>query len=294
MFTQISDPASGYAIFASSWRTFTQRFGLFLLLALLPMLVVVVTIVPLLTVPNFVGYLDDPAVLVAMLIMYVAIIYFAVLLAALVQLKSVAMMTIGVHEITLGGRPDLRGLLARTKGFLPRMAGLITVASVIGLGAYLAVVALIVAFVLMEYQAYSGPNLMGIMGFVTVLAAILVPAWVFLSVRWLYTVQAVAMEGVTGFAGLGRSWTLTKGAFWRTFGYYLMPTVVIAAITFVVNILGQGLAPSDDVFAAITQMLLQIVVQLVALPVLQAYITFMYLDQRRRLEMPQASFGNAA
>jgi len=133
-----------------------------------------------------------------------------------------------------------------------------------------------------------------------------IPLAIFLATRWLYVVPVIAIEQASGIPALKRSWNLTKGAFWRTLGYSILPALAVAAVSYAIYLLsaalltpfaaqGSGNAGSVAVTGLMTAapivlfitLLMQAVVQLFSLPFLQSYTTYMYMDQVRRKELGQ-------
>jgi hypothetical protein len=120
----------------------------------------------------------------------------------------------------------------------------------------------------------------------------------------------VAIEQLGGVEGMQRSWRLTKGEFWRTFGYYLLASLAAGAVSYLVSFLGQMMTVpmmsgfdrtgnSSQMMGQLAALVpiyllilgLQMVVQLVTVPFLHAYVTYMYIDQVRRSEMPANPYG---
>ena len=62
-----------------------------------------------------------------------------------------------------------------------------------------------------------------------------VPVSIVLWNKLLYLVPAVAIEQLGGLEAMKRSWSLTKGSFWRTFGYAVLPNLAVTAVLWVVN-----------------------------------------------------------
>ena len=107
-----------------------------------------------------------------------------------------------------------------------------------------------------------------------------------------------------------RSWSLTKGSFWRTFGYAVLPNLAVTAVLWVVNAIsqllggfftsamprnptpGQAMAYLLGMIPLFTvTIVLQLVVQLFTTPFLQSYYTYMFVDQVRRGELPPQQYG---
>ena len=135
-----------------------------------------------------------------------------------------------------------------------------------------------------------------------------------LTVRFLYAPICAVLEHKGPIQSLKRSWTLTSGAFWMTLGRVLLIGVVCGVIVNIIStlisviVLGIGFAflssaSFDDpntvwsfaVFLVITSALQTLVYSLV-LPIMSAYQTLMYVDQKIRKEnfalvLAQASQG---
>lgn len=124
-----------------------------------------------------------------------------------------------------------------------------------------------------------------------VLAALVALAGsVVLTVRVLFTPYAVYREGVGPITALRRSFALTRGAFWRTLGFYLLAQVVASAISQVLSLvvvipvsIAGALAERMGVVMAGTLVATGIATALVV-PFTSAAITLMYLDRRIRVE----------
>ncbi|MEZ5089548.1 MAG: hypothetical protein R2719_07370 [Micropruina sp.] len=63
--------------------------------------------------------------------------------------------------------------------------------------------------------ADPGATVAGIFGLFALLFLVGIPLAIFLSVKLLYIVPAVALEQLGGIDAMKRSWRLTKGGFWR-------------------------------------------------------------------------------
>ena len=305
-------------LFSGTFAALRQRFGLFILIALLPFVVAVVLIGSAVAVALAAGLVTVASnargvpALPAGVLLGAALFVVGILATVLAQLKSQALMTVAAYDIAQGGRPDLRGLLQRTRGFLPRMAPVILL--VAGIAVVLYGTLLAVMFGAVGGLAYGGRNAnmaaLGLFGVVLLLFVLLVPLAILVQTKLLYTIPAVAIEQLGGIDGMKRSWRLTKGEFWRTLGYYLLASMAVAVLSYIVSFVGQlamiplsvGLDRSSNLSEVLAQLAAlvpvavisigaQILVQLIATPFLQAYITYMFVDQVRRSQAPAYSPG---
>jgi len=304
-------------LFSGTFQALKQRFGLFILIALLPFLVSVVLVgsgVAIALGAGLIAYASNirSAAVPIGVVVGAALLVVGVIATVLTQLKSQAMMTVAAYEIAQGGRPDVRGLLQRTRGFLVRMLPviLIVVAVVVAIYGVIFVLAFGAIGTAARGGRASGAAALGVFGAIALLFIVLVPLGIFVQTKLLYTLPAVAIEQLGGIDGMKRSWRLTKGQFWRTLGYYLLASLAAAAISYVVSFIGQmmmvPMMSGFDRNASLAQVLaqlaalvpvylltfgLQMVVQLITVPFLHTYITYMFVDQVRRSEMPAAPFG---
>ena len=124
--------------------------------------------------------------------------------------------------------------------------------------------------------------------FLMIVALIVVAC--FFTVKFAFTSSAVVLEGLGPVDAIKRSWSLSKGSFWRILGRILLIGVVIGLISSVLGavvgaILGVGANAAESVgmfvaFSAFVSALLSAVV----IPVQSSFYTLMYLDERMRKE----------
>lgn len=115
----------------------------------------------------------------------------------------------------------------------------------------------------------------------------------FMYVRILFTSQAVIAENKGPIEAIKRSWNLTKGYFWRTFGIFLLIALLAALIQFVPSgILGaiagaltvrSGTIP-DPVQQTILTSVIGAITSLLVTPFSLVAYTLMYYDLRIRKE----------
>ncbi|MGC3993398.1 MAG: glycerophosphoryl diester phosphodiesterase membrane domain-containing protein [Propionicimonas sp.] len=299
-------------LFQSSFRALKARFGLFVLLALLPSIVIIVVVASatLLMLPGILAAsTGGPRALGVGLGVGIAVLVIGMFVAVLVQLKSYGMLSLAAYEIAQGQRPTVGGLWTRTKGFLPAMASVIAIAVGAVIAFYVVIGLMVVAATRMGSESGSGSASGFVFVLIVLLFLALFPLAIFLSTKLLYTVPAVALEHVGGIDGLKRSWSLTTGSFWRTFGYNFVASLAVSAASYAVSAVTQvallplsslsGQTDGRRALAALAAMVpvlllvfaLQMAVQLVGLPFQQTYLTYMFVDQVRRSELPPVTYG---
>jgi cellobiose-specific phosphotransferase system component IIC len=138
----------------------------------------------------------------------------------------------------------------------------------------------------------------------------LAPISYFLLTKLLYTIPATAIEHLGGIDSMKRSWRLTSGAFWRTLGYYLVAYLAVSILTSLVSAFSQtSMMPifalirssmnSPDPSAVLASFgamipavaissIIVLALEVIAVPFMQSYVTYMFIDQVRRKEMPPA------
>lgn len=303
-------------LFSASIEALKRRFWLLVLIALVPSLVTTVLVivgVALILVALAAAVGTGSGTAPAGVVAGFAIILLSVVVGGLAQIKAYGMLSLAAYEVAQNQQPTFRGLLTGSRGFLPRMAAVIAIAFAVGAVVYGALVALLVAGVNATATDYRQPGaaLLVIFGLFTLLVLVMVPVALFLATKLLYTIPAIALEGRGGMDGLKRSWTLTRGSFWRTLGYYVVAYLAVMAVSYVVSFVSQALVGSSAADLGsipsgagpayllgrlsvllptlAISMVLQLAVSAVTLPFLQAYTTYMFIDQVRRSELPPAA-----
>lgn len=216
-------------------------------------------------------------------------------LAASALLQGV--IVLDVMRAALGEKPKLGALLRRAKGRIWAIIGwtlLVMLAGAIGIGA---IVAVIVAL------AFIG----GALGVIfAVLFGIagglgLLVVWVWLSTKLSLVPSVLMAERVGLGTAMKRSWGLTRGAFWKTFGIEILVTAIIGIatqvittpISFVSSMLinladPNGQNPGTAITGAIALYALLIVVSVlfgaIGAVIQSATVALIYIDLRMRKE----------
>ena len=290
------------ALFAGSFEALKRRLGLFLALVLAPTILILIVILLAFLIGGGGAVSGNSNAIATSVIVAMLLVGVGGIGTGLLQLKVYGMMSLGAYEIAQGQRPDFQGLLARTKGYLPRMLPVI----LIFIGAVIAFYVIFFAVIWAAINSRSDSAVGAMVGLVFLVFLLGIPLSIFLWTKLIYLVPVVAIEQRGGIEAMKRSFALTKGEFWRTLGYALLPALAIWAVNFVINLIGGALGPSmtsrlptgdspAEAFAVLlatlpvmlVSIVLQLAVSLFTTPFLQAYTTYMYVDQVRRKELPQ-------
>ena len=298
--------------FSASFEAMKRRLGLFVLIVLFPsLLMLAVFLICIMLVGGIVATNNQSAIGTGVVLAF--LVFIAGMVAVwLAQLKAQAMMTQAAYEVAQNQQPTFSGVMRNTKGFLPRFVPLILIGFGVALAYALVLGVIVVTMIGSSSSRSSGA---GVAAFIFLLLVLLtIPASIVLAVKLLYVVPACTIEGLGGIDSLKRSWNLTKGSFWRTLGYAILPALAVYAVVFVLNSVtrlvstpvatrldADSLTPAQ--LAATLLVLLpafgislavQLAVQLLTTPFLQSYYAYMFIDQVRRAELPAQPFGYGA
>ncbi len=208
------------------------------------------------------------------------------------------MLALTVWDAVLGRKSSPADAWHR---FSPRFVPVLLATFLIGIIEFVAIVVILlvfmIPFVLVVVNAASARSYdsasAGIGGafaiiFLMIVALIVIAC--FLTVKFAFTSSAVVLEGLGPVDAMKRSWSLSKGSFWRILGRIWLIGIVTGLFSAVLGgivgaILGVGAAAADSVgmlvaFSAFLSALLSAVV----IPVQSSFYTLMYLDERMRKE----------
>nr|NLI50331.1 hypothetical protein [Propionibacterium sp.] len=289
-----------------------RRFGFFVALAFVPGLLIAVVLIAGLALGGGAilsslgfgfGYGRYPsgsqvagALAVGALVMLVT-----AFVAFVIQIKANGLITLLAHETALGRRPDFAALNAGTRGIVGRTLVLLVAAVVAG-GALSALLFVPLLGITAGPSNTAGDRLVGAALATMLLSLALSLGSLYLSTRWLYFNQGLAIEGRDGFAALGNSWRLTRNEFWRTLGWYLLAALAASVVLWiVVGVFGaltgelassrSSLASGVGAALSVVYLLLIAVLEGLLAPALMIYTTVMYIDQQRRLQLAGGARG---
>lgn len=207
-----------------------------------------------------------------------------------------AIVTVQVGSSALGARLRLGGLWRRLRG---RRGAVIGWAGLNAAAGLLSVGAVIIALVGIGLTGPAGAGVAVLLGFL--LGAGLLVVFIWLWVKLGFVPAAIVLERTSILASMRRSWWLTGGAFWRTFGIRLLvvamilvaTSIITTPISLVISLFGTVLQPNGSPQSALTGSLLvstiatqavTAVISAVGLVINTATTALLYLDQRMRTE----------
>jgi len=198
------------------------------------------------------------------------------------------LLTYVLGQSVLGRKPDFAQTWRSTRGRLPSLLGLSVLTGLLSL---LATAALIGpgVFLLANNNTAAGVTLL-ILG---VVGLIVVAVWA--STKIALAAPAIVLEGHGVLTGLRRSFTLTKGAFWRVFGITLLAGILAGLVGSLLglpfSVVGIAIVGITGLDADNAQLVLTFVSHLSALlsgaittPFVASVTGLLYIDRRIRLE----------
>jgi hypothetical protein len=137
-----------------------------------------------------------------------------------------------------------------------------------------------------RYWALLAQTLIVVVAILLLLLCFPVAIWI--GVRWAVGIPAVLAEGIGPLRGLGRSWTLTRGSWWRLFGTLLLVYLLQAVISGALGVLGLPLGFAIPFVPPVVRAAIVLTVSTAAgaltMPVVYLCIVLLYFDLRIRRE----------
>ena len=208
------------------------------------------------------------------------------------------MLALTVWDAVLGRKSSPADAWHR---FSPRFVPVLLATLLIGIIEFVVIVLVLLVFMIPFFlvvvnaasaRSYDSASagIGGALSIIFLMIVALIVVGCFFTVKFAFTSSAVVLEGLGPVDALKRSWSLSKGSFWRILGRILLIGVVIGLISSVLGavvgaILGVGANAAESVgmlvaFSAFVSALLSAVV----IPVQSSFYTLMYLDERMRKE----------
>ncbi|WP_026460059.1 glycerophosphoryl diester phosphodiesterase membrane domain-containing protein [Schaalia suimastitidis] len=244
---------------------------------------------------DFLSTLEDPTAAVNDDLTFFASLLSSTLMASLVQGAIVTvttaflsgMLAVAVSELVLGRVLTVTQTWERLR---PRIGALIGTTLLTALASLAPMVVLVIPGIMFYFAGASDVSVVAVtVGITFLIFALAIGGSFFISMRLIYTPTITVLEHQGPVNSLKRSWSLTKGAFWKTCGRYILLTLVtgLAAgilggvIGILTGLLSVFSGPALSI--AVSSTLQYIVLGFVA-PMTAGFLTLMYLDQRMTSE----------
>lgn len=208
------------------------------------------------------------------------------LLMVLVTPMITGMLTYSVSRSVLGQRATVAEVW---KACRSRLGWLLLLTLLVGLGSALIVAAggagIFGAYLLGDTVSVG---LGVITGILAGLAATVGLVW--FTVRTMLAAPALVLEKLGPFVALKRGWLLSRGAFWRLLGLYILTNIIVQVVTGVLSVpLSFGLAvvmfSTTSILAlSIAQGVLYALVYTITISFLASVVALLYIDVRMRRE----------
>jgi len=216
--------------------------------------------------------------------------------AALVQIAVVvipqSVVTLEVARASLGERLTLRELWSRARG---RVGALLGWMLVLGGGTAIVSIAIVLALVELALTGSVGGLLAAVgLGLLALCGIVVIAFW--LGTKLAFVPALIVVERLPIGAALRRSWTMTRGGFWRILGIILLVNLIVQAgaqiVMMPVTLLSGLIDPTQSaggldprtVVVLVVSLLVQVVVMAVSIVVQAAVPAILYLDARMRRE----------
>lgn len=147
------------------------------------------------------------------------------------------MYSIMVARGAVGLKTSLSQGFRLLRGQWGRLIGLLLLMAAGFIALWLIFILLVFLFVAVMFAGGEPEGTAAIvMAILGVLAVFIVPVLIglYFVIRWYLVVPAVVIENIGIFAGLRRSWRLTRGHFWRTLGITLLFWVILGIVSSVI------------------------------------------------------------
>lgn len=234
------------------------------------------------------------------------------LLQVLATVLLSGLIVVAVSRSVLGRVASSKEVWERIKSkFLP-LIGLNIITSIIS--GLMMIIGIVVFFVLLasaastaktdrEFLQDLGVSLVGLL--ILMVISALVSSY--LSIKFSVASPAMVLENLGVFAAIGRSWSLTRGNFWRLFGINILTAIITSIVAGIfggiAGALGAifvvaGSSSPEDVIASlnttyILTMVMSTIAQLLILPFTSSVNALLYIDLRMRKEGLDVELRNA-
>ena len=208
------------------------------------------------------------------------------------------MLALTVWDAVLGRKSSPADAWHR---FSPRFVPVLLATLLIGIIEFVAIMVVVLIFIIPFFlvvvnaasaRSYDSASagIGGALSIIFLMIVALIVVGCFFTVKFAFTSSAVVLEGLGPVDAIKRSWSLSKGSFWRILGRILLIGVVIGLISSVLGavvgaILGVSANAADSVGMLVAvSAFLGALLSAVVIPVQSSFYTLMYLDERMRKE----------
>lgn len=215
---------------------------------------------------------------------------------------ATGLLTIVMGQAVLGRRVTLEQAWSRTSSRLLPLFGLTILLAVVVGG--LATVGVGLA-VLLGWVLTSASTALGVVvGILLGVGALVLAGWV--NIRLLLAPVALVLEGAGVITSMRRSWELVSGAWWRTFGIYLLGSILAGILSSVITVpftaIGAALSFTSlsgdsatvPLAEAISISLATLVSTTLVMPFTSGVVALLYIDRRIRREALDIELARAA
>lgn len=234
------------------------------------------------------------------------------LLQALATVLLSGLIVVAVSRSVLGRVASSKEVWERTKSkFLP-LIGLNIITSIIsglmmiiGIAVFFALLAGVASTAKTDREFLQDLSIVLVGLFILMVISALVSSY--LSIKFSVASPAMVLENLGVFAAIGRSWSLTRGNFWRLFGINILTAIITSIVAGIfggiAGALGAifvvvGSSSPEDVIASlnttyILTMVMSTIAQLLILPFTSSVNALLYIDLRMRKEGLDVELRNA-
>lgn len=291
-------------LFSSLFATYKAGWKLFLMLCLVPILLafaaaviigfaVFAALAPVMGSILSSGRGFDPASVAVSLIGVSLLSIVVIFVVSLISYVYYCRIYIAAIDYATGREiPTWASLAARTQGLLGRLAQLVLIFAGVAIAVYFVLGFVVFGLLAASDGGRSGAPVFFI--FVLLLGVFVGLLWV--SVKLTYVLVVLAEERLSAMDAIRRTFTLTKGAFWRTFGYLFIIGLAIGLVTAIpqgmLSAGAQAAARGNSSGMALFGSLLLLVLTFALMPVQNIWLALMYVGRTREIANQAAGYTN--
>jgi hypothetical protein len=219
-----------------------------------------------------------------------------------VGVLATGLLTVVMGQAVLGRRVTAGEAWARTRSRFWPLLGLTLLVSLITFGVVVLGILLAIAIGAVLGNA-AGAGLGVLVGVFLGLGVLAAALWLY--IKLLLAPVALILEAAPVVRSMSRSWRLVEGAWWRTFGIYLLGSILAAVVSSVLTIpftlvgafLSFSAMENGDVLPlsyTLAVSLATLVSSIVVIPFSAGIVSLLYIDRRIRREALDIELARAA